>query len=197
MCRGWCAVSSRSCRHCGVTFVSRRSMQPFCGVPCFSAYRLAQRGGRCSVCKAQKAANKMVVDGGKPSSICKECHAKKNTPDWRRKRAYVDRNMTDAEKLDKARDRNVRQKLLRRAAGKPPTSDELDKLFCDQAGRCVYCGVSLELRHLDHKMPVIRGGTNDLPNMHYTCPSCNLRKGTMTHEEFLVSKRKPVWRAHG
>lgn len=69
------------------------------------------------------------------------------------------------------------------------------------AGACYYCGVQLppdehildhggkvviKLRrwHVDHKQPVIRGGTDDLENLVPACSSCNLRKHDKTEEEF-------------
>lgn len=37
---------------------------------------------------------------------------------------------------------------------------------------------------LDHKVPVARGGNNDIENMVLSCRSCNRRKGKKTAEEF-------------
>ena len=48
--------------------------------------------------------------------------------------------------------------------------------------RCVVCGAnpasnhSVEL-HIDHIIPVVRGGTNDLSNLRMLCDRCNLGKG--------------------
>ena len=38
--------------------------------------------------------------------------------------------------------------------------------------------------YLDHKIPVARGGNNDIENMVLSCRSCNRRKGKKTAEEF-------------
>ena len=60
----------------------------------------------------------------------------------------------------------------------------LVKQFC----QCAYCNINiLSNNHLDHKIPVSRGGTNTEDNVHLTCPGCNIRKGQMTHEEFLMA----------
>jgi hypothetical protein len=65
------------------------------------------------------------------------------------------------------------------------------RLMEHQGGSCTYCGTKLPPYHLDHKLPVARGGRNDPGNLHLTCPRCNLRKSAMSHEEFLVSKKHP------
>jgi 5-methylcytosine-specific restriction endonuclease McrA len=51
---------------------------------------------------------------------------------------------------------------------------------------CYYCNVSLEPEavHIEHKLPVSRGGTNSRKNLVLACASCNLRKGTKTEPEF-------------
>jgi 5-methylcytosine-specific restriction endonuclease McrA len=51
---------------------------------------------------------------------------------------------------------------------------------------CVYCGRPLtdSTRHVDHVIPLARGGTDHWWNLQSTCATCNTRKGTKTHEEF-------------
>lgn len=39
---------------------------------------------------------------------------------------------------------------------------------------CVYCGAPSE--HVDHVLPVSKGGTNDLDNLVAACAACNLTK---------------------
>jgi 5-methylcytosine-specific restriction endonuclease McrA len=52
---------------------------------------------------------------------------------------------------------------------------------------CFYCDVKMNPNrmHLEHKIPVSRGGGNQRGNLALACPSCNLKKGRKTHEEFL------------
>lgn len=52
---------------------------------------------------------------------------------------------------------------------------------------CFYCGVTIAASqsHLEHKRPVSRGGDNRRGNIALSCPSCNLKKGRKTHEEFM------------
>jgi 5-methylcytosine-specific restriction endonuclease McrA len=52
---------------------------------------------------------------------------------------------------------------------------------------CFYCESEIEQnkRHVDHKIPLSRGGSHSVENLVISCASCNLRKGRKTHEEFL------------
>jgi hypothetical protein len=38
--------------------------------------------------------------------------------------------------------------------------------------------------HLDHKMPLVKGGTNEIGNLQWLCKPCNLKKATKPHELF-------------
>ncbi|KEZ78338.1 HNH endonuclease [Salinisphaera hydrothermalis C41B8] len=58
-------------------------------------------------------------------------------------------------------------------------------MCCHQDWRCTYCGHHLTSRHLDHVVPVSRGGTNNIENLQWLCPTCNLRKGTISSEKFI------------
>lgn len=51
---------------------------------------------------------------------------------------------------------------------------------------CVYCGCSNPLlMTVDHRIPKIRGGQDDVKNLQPVCFFCNNIKGGLTHEEFL------------
>ena len=62
---------------------------------------------------------------------------------------------------------------------------------------CALSGVRLDVEtaELDHKIPVSRGGTNELSNLQWIHKKINRAKGTLTNEEFIsvcemvVSKR--------
>lgn len=54
-----------------------------------------------------------------------------------------------------------------------------------QGGECIYCSVSLEESyHVDHIIPLVRGGTNYVGNLQLLCPTCNMRKKAMLPVEF-------------
>lgn len=49
---------------------------------------------------------------------------------------------------------------------------------------CVYCGGPFE--HVDHVLPVSRGGTDDVENLVPSCTSCNTSKGDRLLDEWLT-----------
>jgi len=62
----------------------------------------------------------------------------------------------------------------------------LSKVWYRQRGRCAYTGKRLDRNaHVDHKVPVSRGGTNDESNLQWVTADANLVKGRMTHDEFI------------
>lgn len=50
-------------------------------------------------------------------------------------------------------------------------------------GRCAYCGKEGRLEP-EHKIPLARGGSNDIGNIVPACRNCNAKKHTLTDEEF-------------
>lgn len=66
----------------------------------------------------------------------------------------------------------------------------LESMFEEQGGRCKYCGVALDdSYHIDHVIPLARGGTHERSNLVLSCAPCNLSKNRSTIEEWL--KRCP------
>lgn len=60
--------------------------------------------------------------------------------------------------------------------GKHHTAADVRALAVDQHGLCAYCGQPMGLYHVDHVVPLIRGGGNDAANLALACPSCNISK---------------------
>lgn len=91
---------------------------------------------------------------------------------------------------DKARALRHNYKAAKRGNGGRYNGDDLKLLFEKQDGKCFYCGELIyssfdkEL-HVDHKIPLSRGGKNDISNIALACSKCNLSKHTQTAEEFL------------
>ena len=52
---------------------------------------------------------------------------------------------------------------------------------------CRYCNLDLRTNqyHIDHIIPLSRGGMHDFTNMQLICPTCNFSKGSKTHIEFI------------
>ena len=70
--------------------------------------------------------------------------------------------------------------------------NDLVNIFRAQHGLCFYCSGELSNsrgKHLDHKVPLARGGGNGPDNLCWACPACNLAKFTKTAEEYLALRR--------
>lgn len=57
---------------------------------------------------------------------------------------------------------------------------------------CYYCGSKCTDGHVDHVIPLSRGGKDELSNLVWACPSCNLRKNDLTAEEFMVPEHQEI-----
>lgn len=66
------------------------------------------------------------------------------------------------------------------------TTADFMRLYRQQDGYCGYCGSAIYLTdlHIDHMMPVWRGGPTVPQNLVMTCPPCNLAKGKSTLAEW-------------
>jgi len=105
---------------------------------------------------------------------------------------------TDASPNRPAVRRAMHQRRRARLLGAGPhfTAADWTALVEAYSGRCAYDGNPPPL-HADHRLPLDRGGTNDIANILPACAPCNLRKHTMTEEEFralLAAEREAVQR---
>lgn len=62
-------------------------------------------------------------------------------------------------------------------------------IFERSGGICYLCGCGIEFGsfHLEHRTPLIRGGSHSYENVSAACAPCNLRKHTKTALEFLMA----------
>lgn len=101
------------------------------------------------------------------------------------------------ENPDKAREnaRKGRQHRRARILGAPGTytKTQINNLLESQNWLCAtpQCRVSLrEAKELDHIIAIARGGSNDITNLNWLCPSCNRKKNAKSPEEWaLVCER--------
>ncbi|MEV4606157.1 HNH endonuclease [Neorhizobium sp. LMR1-1-1.1] len=60
-----------------------------------------------------------------------------------------------------------------------------------QKYRCAECGASVRKtteRHVDHIMPLSRGGSNGKQNLQVLCPPCNLKKAAKHPIDFAQER---------
>lgn len=65
------------------------------------------------------------------------------------------------------------------------TKAEVKALFERQRGKCAYCSKSIrDGYHVDHIVPLARGGSNWITNISLACAKCNTSKGAADPIEF-------------
>jgi 5-methylcytosine-specific restriction endonuclease McrA len=65
-------------------------------------------------------------------------------------------------------------------------SQGLMAIWLNQKGRCALSGRKLDRKaHVDHKLPVSRGGSNCLSNLQFLSPEVNQAKSSLTDSEFI------------
>ena len=67
--------------------------------------------------------------------------------------------------------------------------------------RCVYCDTDLKsvTAHIDHRIPLDDGGTQNIDNLQATCPKCNRRKKAYSPNKFTYGENgiaTYLWRRH-
>lgn len=66
------------------------------------------------------------------------------------------------------------------------TADDIKLLLKRQHGNCVVCGKNIKKKyHIDHVMPLARGGSNKPSNLQLLCPDCNFRKNAKHPIDFM------------
>ena len=74
------------------------------------------------------------------------------------------------------------------------TSPEVTAIYVFSASEavipCVWCGTLTAKggRHVDHRIPIAKGGTHSADNLGIACKSCNLKKGSLNPDEFRARR---------
>lgn len=88
------------------------------------------------------------------------------------------RPMNNQQRMDK-RQKEKRTRLINRLAGLHLHYDEKDvaRIYEKQGGGCLYCQQPLpEDFHIDHFVPLSKGGVDTADNIVCACPACNRAK---------------------
>ena len=141
----------------------------------------------------QEAAEKWGVTPRQVQILCKENHIKE---DMRMSRIWIipeNANKPTGEKKAKrkkmVRDAK-RRKSIRNANKKSRITKEIiEKVLEIYSGKCAYCGCECyDGYHIDHKIPLSKGGGNEIENLALSCPNCNWSKRDKTDIEFIGRK---------
>ena len=87
------------------------------------------------------------------------------------------RRLTKQQKDEAAKRRKDREE---NAPGRGVTKEDRRRVWDFYGRRCLACGFSKGILHLDHVVPLAEGGRHDIDNLAPLCIQCNRRKGTKT-----------------
>jgi 5-methylcytosine-specific restriction endonuclease McrA len=140
-------------------------------------YALTHKEQRKKVLKRFREKNKDII--------------KRQHKEWRSKnKEKLNRNQRDFTKKNPEYIKAIKHK--RRIQESTLTENTIKLVYEDNIKRfgtltCYLCLKPIELRkdHLEHKVPLSKGGTNDYNNLAVACQHCNCSKGNKTEEEYL------------
>lgn len=207
-------AKTKSCEYCGAVFEYERSLARFCSRLCGErSYRSHRRQPLpaprpCEHCKEMfqpsrvnnKYCSKQCVQAAfladKPGYMVR-AQKRYLSQDPERHRQQVERKRRwNKENADKIRAYsygykeqyrvNTRNRRAQLAAAKGShTLDEVWSMAESQCWLCAYCEDPLFGEyHVDHMVPISRGGDNGWWNLAITCPRCNFSKNAKTAEEY-------------
>jgi hypothetical protein len=86
---------------------------------------------------------------------------------------------------ERTRTRNRNRRARRDGAEGSHTLQELSALRQQQDNKCACCGIELDdTAHVDHRIPLARGGTNYISNLQWLCAFCNVSKNASLPDEW-------------
>lgn len=149
--------TEKLCGGCGVVLPMHRFAKLRSTVTHFAS--------QCKTCNREKALAWRLAN---PERVKKQIQRFTSHPDAkiRRQQAYASRR---SRKLGN---------------GGSHTAADLRRLFNRFKGKCAYCGA--DAQHVDHVVPLARGGSNSIGNLLPACKSCNLSK----HASLLIEWRR-------
>jgi 5-methylcytosine-specific restriction endonuclease McrA len=111
----------------------------------------------------------------------------------KRKNEWAANNRDKVKKIQKRWNDKNRHKINAYAANRRAllfgagqhTGEDIKQLYQSQDGNCGICEKRLGRWHVDHIVPISKGGLNTKDNLQLLCKTCNLRKGAKSLEEVL------------
>ncbi len=83
----------------------------------------------------------------------------------------------------------IQQNRRIRSNGARMNVDTVLELKSEYGGICPYCNECIIRGHVDHIVPVSRGGLNDRSNLVWACQRCNVQKKDKTLLEFFLYRK--------
>jgi len=186
---------TRYCLICNKEFTPRlyqikNGQGKYCSILCRNKAVLPSLLTKEAKLKSKETYKKNLADG-------KIIHPSgKNHPRWKGgEKATIAQGIKDGKRkesvkkysknnLDKVREWSTTRH--NRKTGRLPKGTVKNKII-SQNYLCVYCKLDIkEKYHVDHIVPLAKGGKHEPSNIQILCPSCNVKKWTKSHEEFLL-----------
>lgn len=163
----------------------------------------------CRKCHQEKRLDEFSKNKHKKDLLqaeCKVCRKKMNNDDYQKNKKAILKKAKEkyAYNPSKIRERQrawcVKNPQKRRAikqrrrareigANGSHTYNDIENILIFQKNKCVICKVSIKKKyHVDHVIPLSRGGSNDKDNIQLLCPSCNMSKGAKEQTTFIQER---------
>lgn len=107
----------------------------------------------------------------------------------RKDKARAEARERDRRNPEKARAKSHKRLALKRNAEGHHSAADIRRIYAEQNGCCAYCGVTLDWNvprqvHVDHIIPLSKGGSNWPDNIAIACQQCNCSKADKTLDEW-------------
>lgn len=170
---------------------SKDGRKSYCAA-CAAEYKSVNKD-RCNEhCRTYRARHKTRINATRRINEARS--GKRNNPPenaraWRqanpeKHKASVNRWRAKNPEARRSHWRNRHARLA--AAEGTHSGEQIVALLISQNGRCAFCLACLSGKyHVDHIVPLVRGGSNSIENIQILCPHCNCSKGAKTMDEFI------------
>lgn len=158
---------------------------------------------KCSRCKTVKDYSNFPKDAGRKDGygyVCKACQSilrhkhyiENRDKELQQQAEYRDKNrdywIAWAQKHKSQRATRERNRRALKSTTGIHTLNDIADILEYQQGCCAYCGGVLSAYHVDHVVPLIKGGSNTAENLVIACPACNLSKHDLDYQEWMQLK---------
>jgi 5-methylcytosine-specific restriction endonuclease McrA len=150
--------------------------------PATTEFFYRARGGLCAHCKACCTDRQRAYRRAHPEKLAiQRDRYRRNHPDQRR----AERRKWKLANPMKVRASRKNWKIRAIEADGTHTVTDIQAQYERQNGKCFYCGKKVgSTYHVDHVIPLARGGSNGPENLVIACPKCNLKKSAQHPMDF-------------